>query len=133
MITETVLGSAQILGIAPQFLVDDLNTAIAYYRDKLGFDLDFCYDSSYASVSCNGFAIHLKCAPKATSAFRELLPMGTAFAPFSKKLQSRLETSLATNSLTVVFTDCEGEQMENRGFKLRDAGGYVLFFGRPRI
>jgi len=44
MITETVPSTAQVLGIAPQFLVDDLNTAIAYYRDKLGFDLDFCYE-----------------------------------------------------------------------------------------
>ena len=66
-ITETVPGTAQVLGIAPQFLVDDLNTAIAYYRDKLGFDLDFCYESFYASVSRNGFAIHLKCAPKMVS------------------------------------------------------------------
>ena len=30
MITDTVPSTAQILGIAPQFLVDDLNTAIAY-------------------------------------------------------------------------------------------------------
>jgi hypothetical protein len=60
MITETMPSTAQVLGIAPQFLVDNLNTAIAYYRDKLGFDLDFCYESFYASVSRNGFAIHLK-------------------------------------------------------------------------
>jgi len=54
----------QITGIAPQFLVDDLDRAIAYYRDRLGFDLDFKYESFYASVSRNGFAIHLKHAPK---------------------------------------------------------------------
>jgi hypothetical protein len=62
--TETVSGTAALTGIAPQFLVDDLNAAIAYYRDKLGFDVDFCYESFYASVSRNGHAIHLKCAPK---------------------------------------------------------------------
>jgi uncharacterized glyoxalase superfamily protein PhnB len=55
----------KITGISPQFLVDDLNAAIAYYRGQLGFELDFCYESFYASVSRDGFAIHLKCAPKA--------------------------------------------------------------------
>src|SRR5262245_38253900 len=62
----TKMGSdiTKLTGIAPQFLVDDLDVAIAYYRGQLGFELDFCYDSFYASVSRDGFAIHLKCAPK---------------------------------------------------------------------
>jgi catechol 2,3-dioxygenase-like lactoylglutathione lyase family enzyme len=64
MTTTTVAGAARLTGIAPQFLVDDLDAAIAYYQGKLGFELDFCYESFYASVSRDGFAIHLKCAPK---------------------------------------------------------------------
>src|SRR2546430_11495127 len=59
-----VRSAAQITGIAPQFLVDDLDRAIAYYRDRLGFELDFMYQSFYASVKRDGFAIHLKQAPK---------------------------------------------------------------------
>lgn len=54
----------RITAIAPQFLVDDLDRSIAYYRDRLGFELDFIYEGFYASVSRDGFAIHLKCAPK---------------------------------------------------------------------
>src|SRR5262245_35864453 len=61
---STAIRSPQITGIIPQFLVDDLDRAIAYYREKLGFDLDFQYESFYASVSRNGFAIHLKEAEK---------------------------------------------------------------------
>ena len=57
----------RINGIAPQFLVDDLDKAVAYYRDKLGFDVDFVYQSFYAGVSRDGSAIHLKCAPKTIS------------------------------------------------------------------
>jgi catechol 2,3-dioxygenase-like lactoylglutathione lyase family enzyme len=64
MSTDTVRGTARLTGIAPQFLVDDLEAAIAYYRDKLGFVLDFNYDSFYAGVSRDGLAIHLKEAPK---------------------------------------------------------------------
>jgi catechol 2,3-dioxygenase-like lactoylglutathione lyase family enzyme len=56
--------TAQITGIVPQFLVDDLDRAISYYRDKLGFELDFEYQSFYAAVRRDGFAIHLKHAAK---------------------------------------------------------------------
>ena len=60
-----IVGSpAQITGIAPQFLVDDLDRAVAYYRDRLGFELDFTYESFYAGVSRNGCTIHLKHAQK---------------------------------------------------------------------
>ncbi|PWT88891.1 MAG: hypothetical protein C5B55_12290 [Blastocatellia bacterium] len=56
--------AAKITSLAPQFLVDDLSQAVAYYRDRLGFASDFVYESFYASVSRDGFSIHLKCAPK---------------------------------------------------------------------
>jgi catechol 2,3-dioxygenase-like lactoylglutathione lyase family enzyme len=49
--------TTQLTGIAPQFLVDDLDRAIAYYRNKLGFELDFENQSFYASVTRDGFAI----------------------------------------------------------------------------
>jgi predicted enzyme related to lactoylglutathione lyase len=66
MSTNAVQQATRITGIAPQFLVEDLERAIAYYRDKLGFELDFVYQDFYAAVSRDGYAIHLKCAPKLT-------------------------------------------------------------------
>lgn len=62
-----MVAGGSIVGIAPQFLVDDLDRAVAYYRDRLGFELDFIYDSFYASVSRDGFAIHLKDGKKAAA------------------------------------------------------------------
>jgi catechol 2,3-dioxygenase-like lactoylglutathione lyase family enzyme len=59
----TVPAVARITGLAPQLLVADLDQAVAYYRDRLGFTLDFAYDDFYASVSRDGFAIHLKHGP----------------------------------------------------------------------
>lgn len=56
-----------INGIAPQFLVDDLERAVACYRDDLGFEVDFIYEGFYAGVSRDGRSIHLKCAPKSTA------------------------------------------------------------------
>jgi catechol 2,3-dioxygenase-like lactoylglutathione lyase family enzyme len=60
MSTVTERSTARITGISPQFLVSDLERALAYYRDRLGFTLDFVYDDFYASVSRDGFSVHLK-------------------------------------------------------------------------
>src|SRR5262249_54022801 len=62
--TQITSLAPRITSLAPQFLVDDLSAAIAWYRDRLGSEPDFVYDSFYASVSRGGFSIHLKCAPK---------------------------------------------------------------------
>ena len=59
--------ATRVTGIAPQFLVDNLDRAITYYCTKLGFTLDFTYQSFYSSVTRDGFAIHLKCAPKSAA------------------------------------------------------------------
>lgn len=67
MKTQSVEVVTKITSIAPQFLVDDLKAAIDYYRDCLGFEADFVYESFYASVSRDGCSIHLKCAPKTLS------------------------------------------------------------------
>ena len=40
--------TARVRSIAPQLLVDDLDTALVYYRDRLGFTVDFTYESFYA-------------------------------------------------------------------------------------
>jgi catechol 2,3-dioxygenase-like lactoylglutathione lyase family enzyme len=56
--------SAQLTSISPQFLVDDLDAAVAYYCDKLGFELQFTYEAFYAAVSRDGLSIHLKRAPR---------------------------------------------------------------------
>lgn len=53
-----------IKSAAPQFLVDDLGDALAFYEHRLGFMVDFVYEGFYAAVSRGGAVIHLKCAPK---------------------------------------------------------------------
>jgi len=63
MSTTAVQSTTRVTAIVPQLLVDDLDRAIAYYCDKLGFVLDFNYQGFYAGVTRDGFAIHLKCAP----------------------------------------------------------------------
>src|SRR5712691_11146939 len=53
----------RVTSFAPQFLVDDLERSIAYYR-KLGFTFGEPWDGFYAIGYLDGLELHLKEAPK---------------------------------------------------------------------
>jgi catechol 2,3-dioxygenase-like lactoylglutathione lyase family enzyme len=119
--------ATHLTGIAPQFLVDDLDRAVAYYRDKLGFELDFEYQSFYAAVTRDGFAIHLKCAPK-LAADRE-----------HRKQNEHLDAYIAVLGIRRLFSELKmrGAQvlkpLEERpwaclDFYVEDPDGYILCF-----
>jgi len=122
--------AAQITGIAPQFLVDDLDRAIAYYRDRLGFALDFEYQSFYASVSRDGFAIHLKHAPK------------LAGDRVHRKENEHLDAHVAVTGIRGLFGEMQRrgaeviKPLEQRpwaclDFYVEDPDGYILCFSEP--
>lgn len=50
----------KIRKMSPQFLVTDIDRSIAFYTEKLGFDIDFSYEDFYSGISKDGFSIHLK-------------------------------------------------------------------------
>jgi catechol 2,3-dioxygenase-like lactoylglutathione lyase family enzyme len=124
-----VHGAAQITGIAPQLLVDDLDRAIAYYRETLGFELDFEYDSFYASVSRDGFAIHLKHAPKvaADRANRKQNEHLDAFVSVSdaRSLFGELQMRGAA-----VIRPLEERPWACLDFYVEDPDGYILCFSQ---
>lgn len=127
----SVRSTAQVTGIAPQFLVNDLERAIAYYRDRLGFELDFTYQSFYASVSRDGFAIHLKHAAKlaADRAHRKQNEHLDAYVAVSgvRDLFSELQTRGAD-----VIKPLEERPWACLDFYVEDADGYVLCFSEQK-
>ena len=120
----------RIAAIAPQFLVDDLEPAIAYYRDALGFEVDFVYESFYASVSRDGCAIHLKCAPKtvADRAHRRELEHLDAYIEVSgiKDLFDEVRKRGAD-----VIKPLEQRPWACLDFYVVDPDGYILCFSEP--
>jgi catechol 2,3-dioxygenase-like lactoylglutathione lyase family enzyme len=127
MSTVAVHRTTHLTGIAPQFLVDDLDRAIAYYCDTLGFEFDFEYQSFYASVTRDGFAIHLKHAPK-LAADREL-----------RKPNEDLDAYISVSGIRGLFSELEMRgarvirPLEERpwaclDFYVEDPDGYILCF-----
>ena len=116
-----------LIGIAPQFLVDDLERSIEYYCRRLGFELDFNYEGFYASVSRDGCAIHLKCAPK-TEADR-----------MHRKRHEHLDAYIDIANATALHDELTGRgasitrPLEERPWSCRDfyvddPDGYILCF-----
>ena len=55
--------SPRLTSLAPQFLVEDLDRSMAYYR-KVGFTFGEPWDGFYAIGTLDGLELHLKEAPK---------------------------------------------------------------------
>lgn len=116
-----------INGIAPQFLVDDLAKAVACYRDVLGFEVDFIYESFYAGVSRNGAAIHLKCAPKTVDdrAHRRAHEHLDAYIDVSKVDALYEDLKQRGANVTKELAD---QPWQCRDFSVEDVDGHILCF-----
>ena len=125
-----------LASISPFFIVKDLRASIAYYIDRLGFQLDFegpADDPYYARVSRDGIGIMLKAilpdvlpCPNHTrhewarwDAYIYTLDPDALFDEFSQRGASFVKT--------LSFID-DGLW----GFELTDSDGYVLAFFQLR-
>ena len=58
--TETTRTAPQLVRVAPEIPVADLDTALAYYVEKLGFEVAMTLpERDYAIVERDGVALHL--------------------------------------------------------------------------
>jgi uncharacterized glyoxalase superfamily protein PhnB len=116
-----------ISAAAPQFLVDRLDDALAFYEQRLGFARDFVYEDFYASVSRGGAVIHLKCAPKlqAERAHRKSAEHLDAYLAVSGVRE--LHDELARRGAPIV-KPLATQPWGARDFCVEDPDGYILCF-----
>src|SRR5687768_8653038 len=130
---------AAINNIAPFFLVRDVPTALAFYRDRLGFEIMYqgpvSEDIFFGIVHRDGAMIMMKAigvepVPNHT---REI---GQGSAPWDAYMNVPDPDALAAEfaSRNVEFLEPVHDNSDDlRGFTVRDADGYVLYFGRPNL
>jgi len=120
--------------IAPFFIVRDVLAAMAFYRDRLGFDIIFQgppEDIFFGIVNRGGAMIMLKAVDV------DPLPNSTrdGAARWDAYVSVPDPDGLAAEfaSRDVAFSAPLQDTSDGlRGFELKDADGYVLFFGRTR-
>ena len=129
---------SEIAGIAPFFIVRDVPAALAFYRDRLGFDITFQGpepdDIFFGIVQRGGATIILKDigvepVPNYTRDIKQGIARWDAFV--SVPDPDALAAEFSSRNVEF-FEPLKDTDDGLRGFELEDADGYVLFFGRPR-
>ena len=128
---------AAVEGIAPFFIVKDVPTAMAFYRDRFGFDIVFQGpepdDIFFGIVRRDAAMILLKevgvdPVPNYTRDIKQGIARWDAYVdvPDPDALAEEF-ASRGVEFFRRVADDDDGL----RGFEVKDADGYMLFFGRP--
>ncbi len=132
------MSKAEICAIAPFFIVHDVPRALAFYRDRLGFDITFQGpepdDIFFGIVERGAAMIMLKAVgvdpvPNYTRDVKQGIARWDAYlyVPDPDALAAEF------SSRNIEFSEPLKDTHDGlRGFELKDADGYVLFFGRPR-
>lgn len=115
--------------VAPVFRVADLARSLSYYRDRLGFAVEFEYEGFYAGVVRDECRLHLKCSPPAPRdqpAFEAAEHLDACFGVRdAEALAARFTAAGAA------FTMPLRSMPYGREFYVRDPDGHVLGFIQP--
>jgi catechol 2,3-dioxygenase-like lactoylglutathione lyase family enzyme len=125
---------AEISGISPFFIVRHLLSALSFYRDQLGFEIIFVgpADDAFFGIVRRGRAMIM------------LKDVGVDPLPnYKREPAARWDAYLDVPDPDALAAEFASRNVEFsaplkddddglRGFELKDADGYVLFFGRPR-
>jgi catechol 2,3-dioxygenase-like lactoylglutathione lyase family enzyme len=129
---------SDITAIAPFFIVRNVPAALAFYRDRLGFDITFQGpdpdDIFFGIVERGAAMIMLKdVGVEPLPNYKRDIKKG--WARWDAYLHVPDPDALAAEFLSrdVEFAQpLMDDDDDLRGFALKDADGYMLFFGRPR-
>ena len=127
---------AEISGIAPFFIVRDVPTSMAFYRDKLGFEITFegpePNDIFFGIVERGGAFILMKAVgvepvPNYTRDIKQGIARWDAYVNVPDP--DALAAEFAARGVEF-FVPLQDTDDGLRGFEIEDADGYHLFFGR---
>ena len=118
----------RLTSFAPQFLVDDLERSIAYYR-KLGFSFGEPWDGFYAIGLLDGLEVHLKEPPRNPPAQRQ-----------SRRDGERLDAAAGVDGIEAFYERCVANGITvikplaatawgTMDFYIEDPDGHIISFG----
>ena len=130
----------EISGIAPFFIVRNVPLALAFYRDRLGFDITFqgpSDDNIFFGIVQRGAAmiilkdIGVDPVPNYTRDIKKGIARWDAYLHVPDPDALATEFSSRNVEFFLPLKDAYNDD-GLRGFEVKDADGYLLFFGRTR-
>lgn len=131
------MNKPKIIGIAPFFIVKNIPVALSFYRDSLGFDITFkgpSDDDMFFGIVQRGAAmimlkeIGVDPMPNYTRDIKKGIARWDAYIHVPDPDALAAEFLLRNVEF---FTPLGNNDDGLRGFEVKDADGYMLFFGRP--
>jgi uncharacterized glyoxalase superfamily protein PhnB len=117
----------RLTSFAPQLLVDDLDRAIAFYR-QIGFEFGAPWEGFYAIGHLDGFELHLKEAPKNEAERRH------------RRDQEHLDAAAGVDGIEALYDRCiatgatiarplAATAWGTKDFSIEDPDGNIIGFG----
>ena len=128
------MNRSAISHISPCFIVRDVSASVAFYCDRLGFEIAHLAPEDgpfFGIVVRDGAMLMLKAVGVDPLPNSERHPWARWDAYMSVPDPDALAEEFLARGVT--FSEPLKDTEDGlRGFELRDPDGYVLFFGRPR-
>ena len=135
------MDKAEISGIAPFFIVKNVPDALKFYRDSLGFEITFqgpSEDDIFFGIVQRGAAmiilkdIGVDPVPNYTRDIKKGIARWDAYLYVPDP--DALAAEFLSRNVEFFKSIKESEDGDDglRGFEIKDADGYILFFGRPQ-
>ena len=115
--------------VAPVLRVANLDRSLAYYQERLGFELEFNYENFYASITRDGCRIHLSNAPPLPRDLAEL------------RAEDHIDACFGVHDIEALQDECKlhGANISTslrsmpygKEFYVQDPDGYLLAFVQP--
>ena len=118
---------SRVTSFAPQFLVDDLERSVAYYR-KIGFTFGESWEGFYAIGFLDGLELHLKEAPR-NQALRQY-----------RRDNDHLDAAAGVDGIEAFYEQCVANDVViikplaptawgTKDFYIEDPDGHIVSFG----
>jgi uncharacterized glyoxalase superfamily protein PhnB len=122
--------ATRIRSFAPQLLVDDIERAIEFYTEVLGFSFGPTWRGFYAIGERDGVEVHLKCARK------------TVEERANRRQHQHLDVYASVIGVDALYAACKAKGATilkpldrtpwgTKDFYLEDPEGYIIAFGEP--
>ena len=131
------MARTRISGIAPLFIAKNVPATLAFYRDRLGFEITFQGpepDDIFFGIVERGAAmimfkdVGVEPVPNCTRDIKQGIARWDAYLYVPDP--DALAAEFSSRGVEF-FEPLQDTDDGLRGFELRDVNGYVLFFGRP--
>lgn len=120
----------KIKAIAPQLRTTDTASTIAFYTQKLGFEVAFNFEDFYAGIRAGDCTLHLKQVDEQDPSIPFVDEGGHLHLYFETDNVNAMAERLKANGVELI-KDVHDTDWQTREIVLNDDQGHTLYYGQP--